>query len=244
MTDCFCFQTLGIIKSLAKLVFTEGILSCLYYVVLMVVRLVFFLLTRWEARGRENVPREGAVVVVSNHLSIVDPVLLVFCLGRKTAFIAKEELFYNRLSDFLLRWLGAFPVRKGRLNRDALRRANEILSSGQPLGIFPEGMRSKRAQLKSAYAGSALIAVRSQVSVLPVGISGSEVVRGLGWVWRRPRILVNIGRPFYLPQINGKMEREELNELTHTIMGHIAELLPPQYRGVYSRKGEPDGAEN
>jgi 1-acyl-sn-glycerol-3-phosphate acyltransferase len=216
-------------------------LSCLYNLEVGLGKTLSFLFTRLKVNGRENVPHRGAVIVVSNHLSLADPPLLFFCLGRRVAFMAKEELFHSRLSAILVRHFGAFPVSRRRLNREALKKADEVLAGGQALVIFPEGMRSKKAALKSAYTGAALVAIRSQALLLPVGITGTEVLRGLGWLWRHPRVTVNIGHSFYLPEIDGKMEREKLNEFTDLIMRHIAELLPREYQGVYSRAGRHDG---
>jgi 1-acyl-sn-glycerol-3-phosphate acyltransferase len=101
--------------------------------------------------------------------------------------------------------------------------------------MFPEATRSKAAQLQPALPGSALLAIHSGVPVLPVGISGTEGIKGIGWVLRRPRVTVNIGRPFYLPSAGNKLTKTELAEHTNSIMERIAELLPLQYRGVYGK---------
>jgi 1-acyl-sn-glycerol-3-phosphate acyltransferase len=101
--------------------------------------------------------------------------------------------------------------------------------------MFPEATRSKNARLQRAFPGSALIAMRSGVPVLPVGISGTEKIKGMSWILRRPRITVNIGRPFYLPA-SSRLTRAELIENTDLIMERIAELLPPKYRGVYGKR--------
>lgn len=150
--------------------------------------------------------------------------------------MAKEELFRSRLLRFFMRSFGAFPVRRGQLDRGALRRAEQLLAQGSALIMFPEGQRSKNAQLQPAFAGSALVAVRSDVPILPVGITGTEKIKGRGWLFRRPRITVNIGHPFYLPAVNGKLTRAELAQLTNFMMEHIAELLPPEYRENYAGK--------
>lgn len=214
----------------------------LYFAGLALLKTVFFLLMRLEVKGRENIPRQGAVIAVANHLSVVDPPLLVLVLGRKTAFMAKEELFSSRISAFLMRWLGAFPVSRGRINRDALKKAAEVLAGGQVMAIFPEGMRSQHARLKTAYAGTALVAIRSQAPLVPVGITGTEVIKGLSWIWHRPRVTVNIGKPFYLPAVDGKMGKEKTGELTNLIMRRIAGLLPRKYQGIYSPEGRYDSS--
>jgi 1-acyl-sn-glycerol-3-phosphate acyltransferase len=77
--------------------------------------------------------------------------------------------------------------------------------------------------------------MRSGVPLIPVGIAGTEKIKGISWILRRPHITVNIGRPFYLPPLSGKLPKVELAEQTNFIMERIAELLPPKYRGVYGK---------
>jgi 1-acyl-sn-glycerol-3-phosphate acyltransferase len=205
-----------------------------YYVGRMIARALFSLLTRCEVRGRENIPAQGPLLVVANHLNLTDPPLLGVSLGRESIFMAKEELFRSPLIAYFVGNFGAFPVHRGKLDRKALRQAQQVLTDGRALIMFPEATRSKRAQLQPAYPGSALIAMRGGVPVLPVGISGTERVKGMGWVFRRPHITINIGRSFHLPAEN--FTRAELAENTTLIMERIAELLPPKYRGVYDKR--------
>jgi len=155
--------------------------------------------------------------------------------------MAKEELFRSRLSSYFVNNLGAFPVHRGQLDRKALRQANQVLADGQALVIFPEGTRSKNAQLQPAFPGSALIALHSGTPILPVGITGTERIKGIGWWLRRPHITVNIGSPFHLPPVSNKLTKTELAELTNYIMGHIAELLPVEYRENYTEQIKLDG---
>ncbi len=196
--------------------------------------MLLFLLSRCNVRGKENVPRQGAVLIVANHMNLVDPPMLGVSFGRTVIFMAKKELFYSKVIAYFIRDFGAFPVHRGQLDRKALRQANQLLDQGQALVMFPEGMRSHNAQLRPAFPGSALIALRRSVPILPVGITGTEKIKGVSWILRRPRITVNIGSPFYLPTVNGKLTREKLAEHTNSIMRHIAELLPPEYRGHYA----------
>ncbi len=170
-----------------------------YYVARVILRMLFFFLTRWRIRGKENVPPEGPVLVVANHLNLTDPPLLAVSLNRKVIFMAKKELFRSKFSSYFVRGFGAFPVRRGQLDGKALRQAEQVLAEGKALAMFPEGARSHSTQLRPAFSGSALIALRSCAPILPVGITGTEKIRGMAWFLRRPRITVNIGHPFYLP---------------------------------------------
>ncbi len=219
-------------------------MTWLYYVACAIVRMLLRVLTRWQVRGKENVPRQGPLLVVANHLNLVDPPLIGVSLGRKTRFMAKEELFRSRFLNYCIRSLGAFPVHRGRLDRQALSQAEKFLADGWALVMFPEGTRSKNAQLQSAFPGSALVAVHSGAPILPIGISGTEKIKGVAWLLRRPKLTVNIGTPFHLPPLNGRLTKAELAELTDLIMGHIAELLPLEYRGHYVKNGELDARKN
>jgi 1-acyl-sn-glycerol-3-phosphate acyltransferase len=205
-------------------------MSWLYYLGHWGVRLFLFLFTRFEIRGKANVPRRGAVLVSANHLSLMDPPVVGVSLGRTIIFMAKEELFRSRFSGYFISRFGAFPVHRGRVDREALRQAERVLDQGRVLVMFPEGSRGQ-GQLREGFTGAALIATRCRVPVLPVGITGTEAIKGWGWMLRRPRITVNIGSPFELPAPGGKGRREELEAGTRTIMGRIADLLPPRYRG-------------
>lgn len=211
-------------------------MSWFHYVARVIARIIFILLTRWQVRGKENIPSRGPLLVVSNHLSLADPPLLSVSFNRTTIFMAKRELFHFRLLAYFMRGFGAFPVRRGQLDKEAIRQAEKVLAEGLALVMFPEGMRSHSGQLRSAFSGAALIAARNRALILPVGINGTERIRGVGWLLRRPRITVNIGCPFYLPPVSGKLTKVELVELTNSIMEHIAGLLPQEYRGNYAGK--------
>ncbi len=208
-----------------------------YYVGRLVVRMLLLLLTRWRVKGRENVPSQGSLLVVANHLNLADPPLLAVSLGRKAIFMAKEELFRFRLSGYFIHGFGAFPVHRRQLDRKALRQAGQVLGEGLALVMFPEATRSKSAQLQPAFSGSALIALRSGVPILPIGITGTERIKGVAWLLHRPEITVNIGHPFHLPPASSKLTKVELTKLTNYMMGRIAELLPPEYRGDYAEQG-------
>jgi 1-acyl-sn-glycerol-3-phosphate acyltransferase len=209
-----------------------------YYIARGLLIGLFKLLTRWQVRGRENIPKEGPVLVVANHLNLADPPLLGVSLNRRVIFMAKEELFRSSLGAYFVSGLGSFPVHRGRLDRRALRSSQQVLTDGLVLAMFPEATRSRSAQLQPAFPGSALIACRSGVPILPVGIAGTEQLRGIGWFCRRPRLTVNIGKPFSLPLVEGKLDREKLAGYTDLIMRHIAELLPAKYQGVYGKGSE------
>jgi len=207
-----------------------------YHVARVLIRILLFTLTNRQVKGKENVPSQGPVLVVANHINLADPPLLGISLGRKVIFMAKEELFRLRLAGYFIRSFGAFPVYRKQTDRQAIRQAKQILAEGLVLAMFPEGKRSSNAQLQPALSGSSLIAVHSSAQVLPIGITGTEKINGVGWLLHRPQITVNIGHPFYLTPSNGKLTKSELARLTNYSMERIAELLPQEYRGNYVPK--------
>ena len=207
-----------------------------YHIVKILIKTLLFALTSRQVKGKENVPSQGPVLVVANHINLADPPLLGISLGRKVIFMAKEELFRPRLVGYFIRSFGAFPVYRKQTDRQAIRQAKQILAEGLVLAMFPEGKRSSNAQLQPALSGSSLIAVHSGTQVLPIGITGTEKINGVGWLLHRPQITVNIGHPFYLTPSNGKLTKSELARLTNYSMERIAELLPQEYRGNYVPK--------
>lgn len=204
-----------------------------YFGLTFIIRPLLLLLTRWQVEGKENIPKDGALIVVANHLSLIDPPLLSASIPRRIVFMAKEELFHHPILGPLTRGWHAFPVSRGRADREAIRRAEQVLKKDMVLGIFPEAMRSADGQMQRGYTGAALIARRSGARVLPIGIAGSEKIRGPGFIFHRPSISVNIGKPFVPPTNDGGTSRQRLLPATEIIMERIAELLPPGYRGIY-----------
>ena len=200
--------------------------------------MIFFLFTRQCIQGKENIPEHGALVVVANHLSYADQYLLTIAIKREMIFMAKEDLFRNRVKRFLIETFGAIPVKRGAVNREALKQVHQVLDKGLAMFMFPEGSRSKNAQLQPAFSGSALIALHNNAPILPTAITGMEVAeKGFLWVMlHRPRVAVNIGRPFYLSKPEGILDKKQLKDLSDDIMEHIAELLPPEYRGYYANR--------
>jgi len=204
----------------------------------LIVRLLLFLLTCWQVKGRENIPSRGPIIIVANHLSLADPPLLGASVNLRLVFMGKEELFHYRFLKYVVRGLGAIPMRRRRMLRKSLHQAEQILARGQALALFPEGARSHNGQLRPGFPGPALIALRSAAPVLPVGITGTEKIKGFTWLLRRPSITVNIGRPFYLTPSGSNPTKKELTEHVNSIMWNIAALLPVEYRGYYARQGD------
>ena len=205
-----------------------------YSTATFLMKVALLALSRWQVNFQGEVPKKGPLIIVSNHIDMIDPPLLSASISRRIVFMAKQESYFSPGGIFI-RLFGAFPVRRGEPDRRALRRAEAVLREGLALGMFPEGTRSRTAQMQRPKGGASLIALRSGAPILPVGITGSEAISGLGFVFRRPKITVNIGQPFTLPRRERKGSGPQLDKLSAVIMEHIADLLPDSYRGVYGQ---------
>ena len=196
------------------------------------------ILFSWKVEGRENVPLTGPLILVANHVHVLDPIFLAFSLPRWITFVAKEELFRSPFLRFWLRWAGSVSIRReGRVRekQKILKSARDALERGLILGMFPEGGRSHDGKLRKGKPGSAVIASKANVPLLPVGIVGTDKIKGISWLWKRPRIVVNIGKPFKLPPTSSRMSKSQMQSLTTQLMMEIAVLLPLEYQGEYEK---------
>jgi 1-acyl-sn-glycerol-3-phosphate acyltransferase len=207
-----------------------------YWAVVWFIRLCLVLYTKGvTVEGRENVPKSGGAILVSNHLNNADPCIIPAILKRRVITMAKKEMFKWPVVSLLFRFIGAFPVDRQGADISALREAQHVVNDGLLLLMFPEGTRSRDRQLHRGFPGTALIAYRTGVPVIPIAITGSEA---LPWPWlfirffMGPRVAVRIGKPFYPPAAD-RITSQAAKSATDDIMLHVAELLPESYRGEY-----------
>jgi 1-acyl-sn-glycerol-3-phosphate acyltransferase len=203
-----------------------------------VARFLFRIVLDVKISGQPNVPPQGACIIASNHLSWTDVPLVPAFMRRPAVYMAKEELFYGKMG-WLVRLLGAFPVKRGEADRQSLRTADTLLKAGKILIIFPEGTRSKIHQMAKGHEGLGMIALRSGAPVIPVAITGSEHALKKF----RPPVTVTFGEPMILQPKGNKITREDIEEATAAVMHRIAQMLPPQYRGVYAEEPETQSIE-
>jgi 1-acyl-sn-glycerol-3-phosphate acyltransferase len=197
----------------------------------------FKLFSRMTVVGRENVPRQGGLLVVSNHTSMSDIPILTAALPRKLTFVGRQNLWRVPVLRVIANWYDCFPLDRTGTDIRAIRRSVRVLNEGAALVLFPEGTRSLDGSLSPGHPGAAMIAFHANVSLLPVAISGTATARGMTWIWRRPRLRVSIGRPFKLEQKPGEPHKTQLSSATRTIMTNIAVLLPAKAEAGMPRPG-------
>lgn len=175
---------------------------------------IFFLL---KVEGVENIPKDGGLVLCSNHISNYDPVALAAAINRRIYFLAKKELFSVKVLGWYLRVVDMIPVDRNKADMNAFREGLKVLKNENVLGIFAEGTRNKTGEMGNAKAGVALFALKGKANVLPVYISGE-------YKYFSP-IRVRIGKAIDLSEFKGvKADTEILNQVTEKIMVEVRKL--------------------
>jgi len=195
--------------------------------------LLTHLVCRYRVSGREHVPLSGSLLVVANHLSWYDPIILALVLPRRVWFFAKIEVFRWPVVGWLCRMTGQIPVHRGEGDRAALEKALAYLREGKALLVFPEGTVERQEQMIAARTGMAMLAVRTGAIVLPIGHTGTRrILRSLrSWF---PRVTIHIGEPLVPVMPEGVSHKAALQMITQDVMMHIAGMLPQERRGVYN----------
>lgn len=187
---------------------------------------------RLRMEGMSNVPRSGSVLVVGNHVGTVEPPLTGVHLPRLDVYyMAKSELFKNRIVGWLFQRNHTFPVVRDSADRGALRRALNILEQGHILLVYPEGTRSWDGSVGEPHAGAGFIARRSKALIVPVASWGSENVIPRGkWLPRRTDVFIRFGEGFRLPERGSNGRPVTNQEAANLMMSRVFELLPERVR--------------
>lgn len=194
----------------------------MFYVLLRIFLRAFFkIFFRARIVDASNVPLEGKIILAANHVSNWDPPVLATFLDRRVFYMAKEELFANKIFAAAITNLGAFPVKRGTADRNAIKRALALLKDGQCLGVFPEGTRSRTGELGKAEAGVALIAAMSKAPVVPAAIINTNKMFSSEKFF--PRLTVVYGRPMKFE--GSTKDKAALEKFSQSIMDEIAKLL-------------------
>ena len=201
------------------------------------IRIGLKLIARFEIHGKENVPLTGGMIIASNHIGILDIVMVYFGIDRTDLFIPVAEKF-EKIG--WIRWLGKQLnfLFVDRFNPDlkALRKMIALMEQGKCLVIAPEGTRSRVGSLNEGKPGVAYLAARSGFPIVPVAITGTAdpVILGNVKRLRKSNITLTGGKPFIIPPLPKTNRDEALKNYTDEIMCQIAALLPERYRGVYA----------
>jgi 1-acyl-sn-glycerol-3-phosphate acyltransferase len=188
-------------------------------VALLITRICFKLIYKVEIKNKELIPETGPVLVCAAHHSILDMFFLGYKLNRWINWMAKEELFKNPVLSYVLKKLGAFPVKRGKGDVGSIKTAYKLLEQGEVVGIFPQGTRTKTLESQKARIkpGAAMLAVNTGVKILPAAVKGSL----------KPfsRIKVIFGEPFRIEgDKDKKYTSEELRSISRDIMSRVFAL--------------------
>ncbi len=187
-----------------------------YWIARCVLRFFLLFVFRIRVKGKSNMICGGAILAV-NHQSNWDPVVVPVTCPRKLSFMAKSELFKNKLFGALIRNLGAFPVHRGKGDIGAVKTSLTILKQEKIMMMFPEGKRVAKGEKAEPKPGVAMLATHAKVPVVPVLISGKY--RWMG------KITITYGEPIYLDEYyDEKLSIEKLHELSRSIMDNIYSL--------------------
>lgn len=184
----------------------EGIYHCIYDL---------------HFEGTENIQKNGGVIYASNHRSYHDPVFITMRVPKKFCYMAKEELFRNKIFGKFITMLGAFPITRGTGDMAALDNAIDKVRNGQNLVIFPEGTRSYDGKVGKGKTGVALVAAKAGVDVIPVGIC----FEGPKLTFRK-KVTIKFGKPISAEKLHIEgTSSKDLRVIKNTIMDSIRELV-------------------
>ena len=199
----------------------------LYWIGKTLSRCICRLFGQWTVLGRKNVPLKGGALLCANHKSYIDPPAVGAGCPRPVHFMAKEPLFRVPVMGFLIKCVGAFPVRQQTADRAALKKAIELLQGGEVVGMFPEGTRNLGPnELMPPEPGVGMIALRAGVPVIPVAlINTAKLLPPHSIFFRFARVRVVYGEPIELDDLREMGGREAVDEVGKRIMAAIGELL-------------------
>ena len=198
-------------------------------------RFIFFIGCRVEVHGLENIPEQGAAILASNHLGLLDAPLIFYMLKRTDSTgLAAEDYRSKPFFRLLINSVNGIWIKRDEVDLGALRAALALLKKGWLVGIAPEGTRSKTAAMIEAKTGVAYLADKAKTPIIPIAITGTEDTFDQWKRLRRPKIRALVGQPFMLAPIQRRERNVGLRRNTDEIMCQIAALLPPSYRGVYT----------
>jgi 1-acyl-sn-glycerol-3-phosphate acyltransferase len=178
---------------------------------------------RIETVSLDRIPKEGAVVLTSNHRSNWDPVFIGALMKRPAHYLAKAELFKNPFFAFILTRLHAIPLRRGALDRDALRKVSDLLKGGELVLIFPEGRRSLTDEVAPFHPGAVMFAAKTGALLIPAAVGNTRRLFPSGF---RQKVRLVVGAPLTLTELSGKkLTLQEQDQVSSRLRDETAVLL-------------------
>ncbi|MBU4224329.1 MAG: 1-acyl-sn-glycerol-3-phosphate acyltransferase [Chloroflexi bacterium] len=206
------------------------------------IRVVTGLLVKTDKfEGVENVPLDGPLILYGNHIALIDPIMIIHALPRNIIPLAKIETYAYPLIGIFPKLWHVIPVRRGEVDRDALRACLDVLAADEIIWVAPEGTR--RPAFEEAKDGLAYIASRSGAPLLPIAVDGTIGFPALPFSkrWKGPGVHLKFGRPFRFKsgarppaRTSGRCGRAELAQMTAEAMYVLSAILPPERRGVFA----------
>ncbi len=197
-------------------------MNFLFKVLVSIVYVIAKILYPFKAKGRENIPEEGGIILCSNHISLLDPVFIILTSKRRVYFMAKNELFKNKILAAFFRFCGAFPVDRGKNDSTAIENAKQLVIDGKMFGIFVEGTRTKNpdASPGKPKSGAAVIAASTGSDILPVSVTYKH-----GRPHLFSRAVVNYGKVIKAEEIQiNEIKPSEIKKVKNKIMDEITSL--------------------
>nr|MBN1229794.1 1-acyl-sn-glycerol-3-phosphate acyltransferase [Anaerolineae bacterium] len=190
---------------------------------------------RLRVEGWENIPSDGPVIMMGNHMGVLDPVIMIsFYPDRDIVPLAKIEAFDEPVIRYFVRHWGAIPVKRGTLDLKALKSSIDTIERGLVAMLYAEGTRSKTGLIKGQ-EGTAYLAHKTGAQVVPVAIWGTRDFPYSWWrEFRRTQVTIRFGKPFKFIEVDKRALRDNLEAMTEEAMYRIAAILPPEWRGVYA----------
>jgi 1-acyl-sn-glycerol-3-phosphate acyltransferase len=200
----------------------------LYRFVRVLILGVAKLFGRIEIIGGEHIPKKGSFILAPVHRSNIDFALVSLVTKRRMRYMGKDSIFKLKWLNPFFHALGAFPVHRGSADREALRTSIAVINTGQPLVMFPEGTRQAGPVVQELFDGTAYVAAKTGVPIVPVGIGGSERAMPKGSKFIHPgKIILIVGEPLDAPppRESGGTSRRAVSELTDQLKAEVQKLF-------------------
>lgn len=205
-------------------------------VLCLIGRLLMWLLTHCIVTGTENLPKRGPLILVGNHVAVLEAVMMVLYAPWMVELIGAGDIPLDKRFAWIMQTYGYIPIKRGTMDRAALSRALEVLKQGGVIGVFPEG-GIWETTLRQGKTGVAWLSSQANVPIIPIGFGGIDGALAAALSFKRPRVTMNIGRaiPPVQDSLNGQSRKVALDTLTRQVMQAIEDLIPEADKARWTR---------